>query len=67
MLTPLETDELLATMRSLAAGGTSIIFITHKLREVLAVADRIQVLRDGRGVGEARRPIHRRRRHRLPR
>lgn len=54
VLTPLETDELLATMRSLAAGGTSIIFITHKLREVIVVADRIQVLRGGRVVGEAR-------------
>jgi general nucleoside transport system ATP-binding protein len=54
VLTPQETDELLETMRSLAAGGTGIIFITHKLREVLAVADRVQVLRDGRVVGEAR-------------
>ena len=54
VLTPQETDELLATMQTLAAGGTSIIFITHKLREVLAVADRIQVLRAGRVVGEAR-------------
>ena len=54
VLTPLETDELLATMRSLAAGGTGIIFITHKLREVLAVADRVQVLRNGKVVGEAR-------------
>ncbi len=54
VLTPQETDELLATMKSLAAGGTGIIFITHKLREVLAVADRVQVLRDGKVVGEAR-------------
>jgi general nucleoside transport system ATP-binding protein len=54
VLTPQETDELLATMRTLAAGGTSIIFITHKLREVLAVADRISVLRGGKVVGHAR-------------
>ncbi len=54
VLTPQETDELLDTMRDLASRGTSIIFITHKLREVLAVADRVQVLRGGRIVGEAR-------------
>jgi len=51
VLTPQETDELLGVMRGLAAQGTGIIFITHKLREVLAVADRIAVLRDGRVAG----------------
>jgi ABC-type uncharacterized transport system ATPase subunit len=51
VLTPQETDELLATMRSFADSGVSVIFITHKLREVLAVADSIQVLRGGRVVG----------------
>jgi simple sugar transport system ATP-binding protein len=51
VLTPQETDELFAVMRSLKEGGKSIIFITHKLKEVLAVADRITVLRGGRIVG----------------
>ena len=48
VLTPQETRDLFATMRSLAAHGRSIIFITHKLREVLAVSDRISVMRHGR-------------------
>lgn len=52
VLTPHETDDLLAVMRKLADSGTSIVFITHKLREVLAVADRIYVLRDGQVAGE---------------
>lgn len=52
VLTPQETDELLDVMRSLAAAGTSIVFITHKLREVLAVADRVYVLREGQLAGE---------------
>jgi simple sugar transport system ATP-binding protein len=50
VLTPQETDELLGVMRSLAAGGKSIVFITHKLREVKAIADRITVIRRGRTV-----------------
>src|SRR5213076_389169 len=53
VLTPQETDELLAVMRSLAEGGKSIVFITHKLREVKAIADRITVIRRGRTVGTA--------------
>jgi ABC-type uncharacterized transport system ATPase subunit len=52
VLTPQETDELLGVMKELAASGTSIVFITHKLREVLAVADRVYVLRHGAVVGE---------------
>jgi len=48
VLTPNETRELFATMRSLAASGCSIIFISHKLREVLSVSDRISVMRRGR-------------------
>jgi general nucleoside transport system ATP-binding protein len=48
VLTPHETRELFATMRALAAAGKSIIFITHKLREVLAVSDQISVMRAGR-------------------
>jgi simple sugar transport system ATP-binding protein len=51
VLTPQESDELFKVMRSLVAAGKSIIFITHKLREVLEVADRITVLRRGAVVG----------------
>jgi simple sugar transport system ATP-binding protein len=53
VLTPQETDELMQVMRALRDGGTSIVFITHKLREVRAVADRITVIRRGKVVGEA--------------
>ena len=52
VLTPQESDELFEIMHGLVEQGKSIIFITHKLKEVLAVADRIAVLRDGRLVGE---------------
>ncbi|WP_144873718.1 ABC transporter ATP-binding protein [Microbacterium sp. 1.5R] len=53
VLTPQETDELMGIMRQLRDEGTAIVFITHKLREVRAVADRITVIRLGRVVGEA--------------
>lgn len=53
VLTPQETDELMTIMKQLAGEGTSIIFITHKLREVKAVADRITVMRLGKVVGKA--------------
>ena len=53
VLTPGEVDDFFVVVRSLVAQGKSIIFITHKLREVLAVADRIVVLRNGRVVGDA--------------
>ncbi|HEX6969762.1 MAG TPA: ABC transporter ATP-binding protein [Micromonosporaceae bacterium] len=53
VLTPQETDELLDVMRSLKAVGKSIVFITHKLGEVKAIADRITVIRRGRTVGTA--------------
>ena len=53
VLTPQETDELLEVMRSLKAAGKSIVFITHKLGEVKAIADRITVIRRGRTVGSA--------------
>lgn len=53
VLTPQETDELMAIMQQLKASGTSIVFITHKLREVREVADRITVIRLGKVVGEA--------------
>lgn len=51
VLTPQESMELFRVMRDLAQDGVSIIFITHKLREVFAVADRIVVMRDGQVVG----------------
>lgn len=54
VLTPQETDELLRVMRGFADNGVAVIFITHKLREVLAVADRIEVLRGGKVVGTTR-------------
>jgi general nucleoside transport system ATP-binding protein len=53
VLTPQETDELIAIMGELKEAGTSIVFITHKLREVRAIADRITVIRRGQVVGEA--------------
>src|SRR4051812_18017342 len=53
VLTPQETDELIAIMRQLKDAGTSIVFISHKLREVREVADRITVIRLGKVVGEA--------------
>ncbi|MDR2929512.1 MAG: ABC transporter ATP-binding protein [Propionibacteriaceae bacterium] len=53
VLTPQETDELMSIMRQLKAAGTSIVFITHKLREVQDVADVITVIRHGRVVGQA--------------
>ncbi len=53
VLTPQETDELLEVMRGLKASGKSIVFISHKLREVKAVADRITVIRRGKVVGTA--------------
>ena len=51
VLTPQETDELLNIMRTLKKKGTSIIFITHKLREVKDVADKITIIRLGKVVG----------------
>jgi general nucleoside transport system ATP-binding protein len=53
VLTPQEIDELMDIMRALREQGTSIIFITHKLREVKAVGDRISVIRRGKVVGTA--------------
>ncbi|GAB3848741.1 ABC transporter ATP-binding protein [Nesterenkonia populi] len=53
VLTPQETDELISIMRQLKEAGTSILFITHKLREVKAVADTITVIRRGEVVGSA--------------
>src|SRR5215210_4752122 len=54
VLTPQETLEIFGVLRRLKAEGTSIIFISHKLDEVLSIADRITVIRRGRVVGERR-------------
>jgi len=53
VLTPQETEDLFEVMRSLRASGRTILFITHKLKEVLAIADKIVVIRLGRVVGSA--------------
>ncbi len=53
VLTPQETDDLMAIMRQLKESGTSIVFISHKLREVRELADRITVIRRGAVVGQA--------------
>jgi general nucleoside transport system ATP-binding protein len=54
VLTPQEADDLFATIHSLVERGKSVIFISHKLKEVLKIADRITVLRRGRVAGTAR-------------
>ncbi len=51
VLTPQEIDELMNIMRSFAREGKSILFITHKLNEIMAVADRCTVLRKGKCIG----------------
>jgi ABC-type uncharacterized transport system ATPase subunit len=51
VLTPQEVDEFFKVVRSLVSQGKSVIFITHKLKEVMAISDRITVLRNGRVVG----------------
>src|SRR5690606_15707738 len=53
VLTPQETDERMSIMRQLKESGTAIVYITHKLREVREVADKITVIRLGKVVGEA--------------
>ncbi|WP_415645090.1 ABC transporter ATP-binding protein [Stackebrandtia soli] len=53
VLTPQEIEELLDVMRTLRDDGKSIVFISHKLKEVKAIADRITVIRRGKVVGEA--------------
>jgi simple sugar transport system ATP-binding protein len=52
VLTPQETDELFRVLRELVDRGKTIIFITHKLREVLAISDRVTIMRRGKVVGE---------------
>ena len=51
VLTPQEIEELLQIMKNLAAEGKSILFITHKLNEIMAVANRCSVLRKGKYIG----------------
>ncbi len=51
VLTPQEIEELMQIMRNLAAEGKSILFISHKLAEIMAVADRCSVLRKGKYIG----------------
>ncbi|MDY4431045.1 ABC transporter ATP-binding protein, partial [Evtepia sp.] len=51
VLTPQEIDDLMAIMKNLTAEGKSILFISHKLNEIMAVADRVTVLRKGKYVG----------------
>jgi general nucleoside transport system ATP-binding protein len=52
VLTPQEVDDLFGTFRQMAADGHALIFISHKLHEVLDISSRVTVLRDGRVVGE---------------
>ncbi len=52
VLTPLEVEALLDTIRGLAKAGKSIVLITHKLQEVMAVSDRVYVMRQGKVVAE---------------
>ena len=52
VLTPGETEDLFRVMRELRSGGRSIVFISHKLKEVQAIADTITVIRRGRVVGD---------------
>jgi simple sugar transport system ATP-binding protein len=54
VLTPQETDQLMSVMRSLRDAGKAIVFITHKLREVREIADKITVIRRGKVVGTAK-------------
>ena len=55
VLTPQETEEMFKILRNFTAAGNAVIFITHKLNEVMAITDRITVLRDGRLIGTVNR------------
>lgn len=52
-LTPVETEKLFAVIRDLKTHGVGIIYVSHRLEEIMTIADRVTVLRDGRLVGEA--------------
>jgi simple sugar transport system ATP-binding protein len=54
VLTPHESEELFRVMRRLAASGTAVVFISHKLAEVMVIAERVVVMRAGRVVAETR-------------
>jgi general nucleoside transport system ATP-binding protein len=54
VLTPQEVKQLFATLRGMVATGTSVVFISHKLPEVLSVSDRVTVLRSGKAIGTTR-------------
>jgi len=54
-LTPMETERLLAVIRDLKAQGVSIIYISHRLKEIEAIADRVTGLRDGKNAGDLNR------------
>ncbi len=54
VLTPIEKEKLFITLKSLAKSGVSIIFISHKLDEVMEISDRVEVLRVGKNAGGAR-------------
>jgi ABC-type uncharacterized transport system ATPase subunit len=56
VLTPGEVDDLFRTLRRMVEEGHSLLFISHKLHEVLAVSDRLTVLRDGVTVGNPGEP-----------
>jgi len=51
VLTPIEVKELFSAMRQLKSDGKSMIIITHKLQEIMEIADRVTIMRDGKGVG----------------
>jgi simple sugar transport system ATP-binding protein len=51
VLTPQEVNDLFATLRRMVAEGHSLVFISHKLHEVMAISDRVTVLRDGKAIG----------------
>ena len=50
VLTPQEAEQLAETLRQMAAAGQAVIYISHKLKEVMGVADRITILRAGRNI-----------------
>ena len=51
VLTPSETQDLFAAIRNLVEGGKTVVFITHKLKEVIEISDRVTVMRDARKIG----------------
>ena len=56
VLAPQEAEELFVTLRAMTAAGRSVVFISHKLGEVLAIADRVTVMRGRQGDGRGHRP-----------